>query len=235
MTPSGVSATKTSPAGKRSSKSIALMTRFFAANCLSGFNDRRCRPSIDARRSSDNDAPRLTADVVAARPANIETPGRDAPARPGLHEDFDHEAIAFARQRAGQRRSIAFLDDDASDALRDHRLEEFEGLIAIGGCRQQIDPPRAVHRRDGGVDRLQEGLDGDLRRIERANGCLAARTQATNSARRKRIRLARITSEPVERIQPFKRKYRETPHRWNLRLRSDENRRPPSLAKNEAN
>ena len=52
VTPSGVSATNTSPAGSRSSKSTDLRTRFFAAYCFSGCSERRCSPSIDARRSS---------------------------------------------------------------------------------------------------------------------------------------------------------------------------------------
>jgi len=68
--------------------------------------------------------------------------------------------------RAGSAEWIAFLDDDARDALRNHRFEKFEGLIAIGGRRLQIDPPGAVHRRDGGVDRLQEGLEREIFVVE---------------------------------------------------------------------
>ena len=103
VTPSGVSATNTSPAGSRSSKSTDLRTRFFAANCLSGCSDEAMQ-AFDRREAIfGEDAPRLPADVVAARPADVETPRGDAAARAGLHEDFDDQSIAFARQRAVQR------------------------------------------------------------------------------------------------------------------------------------
>ena len=115
-----------------------------------------------------DDAPRLAAEVVTARPADIEMPGRDAAARAGLHEDFDDQAEAFAGQRALQRCAIALLDDDARDALRHHRVEKFERLIAIGGRRQQVDPSLPIHRRDGGLDGLEEIRIEILRRRARA-------------------------------------------------------------------
>jgi hypothetical protein len=57
-----------------------------------------------------------------------------------------------------QRKAVALLDDDARDALRDHGVEEGRRLLAIGRRRQQIEPARALHRRDRGLDGLEKGL-----------------------------------------------------------------------------
>ena len=94
------------------------------------------------------DAPGLAPQFFAAGTPDVEPPRRDAAARAGLHEDFDDEPVAFAGQRALQSRPITLLDDDARDALGDHRLEELERLILVGSGRQQFQPPRAVHRGD---------------------------------------------------------------------------------------
>ena len=71
-----------------------------------------------------HDAPRLPAEVIAARAADVEPPRGNAAPRAGLDEYLDDKPIAFAGQRALQRRSVALLDDDARDALRDHGVEE---------------------------------------------------------------------------------------------------------------
>jgi hypothetical protein len=121
-----------------------------------------------------DDAPGLAAEVVAARTANVEPPRGDAAARAGLDEHFHDEAMSFPGQRPLQRESIALLDDDARDALRHHGVEKLPGLIAIRGRGQQLEPPRAVHRRDRRLDGLEKGLKGQLFGVcRRAHGHLS--------------------------------------------------------------
>ncbi len=92
------------PTGSRSSKSTDLQHQVAAPRTASRVAaTRRCRPSIDESRSSRDDPPRLAVDVLAARPADVETPRRDAAARAGLDEDLDDQPVAVAGQRALQR------------------------------------------------------------------------------------------------------------------------------------
>ena len=88
---------------------------------------RQAMQALDRREAIlRHDAPRLAADVIAARAADVEPPRGDAAARAGFDEDLDDQPIAFAGQRALQRRAVAFLDDDARDALRNHGVEELD-------------------------------------------------------------------------------------------------------------
>jgi hypothetical protein len=109
-----------------------------------------------------HDAPWLPVFGLAPRLADVEVPGGDAAARSGFEEDLGDQAVAVAGQGAEQFRAGPLFHDHARDALRHHRVEELERLLAIGVGRQQFGPALAVHRRNSSLDRLQEGLDRQI-------------------------------------------------------------------------
>ena len=76
---------------------------------------------------------------------------------------LDDQPKAFARQRAGERLTIALADDGAGDALRHHRVEELvSGRRDRRSARADSVQRCAVRRRDGGFDRLQERLNRQI-------------------------------------------------------------------------
>ena len=201
VTPSGVSATNTSPDGSRSSKSIDFNTRFFAANCFSGCSERRCRPSIDASRSSDRmrhgwrpmSSPRgrrMSSRHVAMRPrgpVSMKTSTTSWKPSPGS-----------VPGRADRSRS---LTTTRVMPCGHHRLEELERLILVGGGRQQIGPPRAVHRRDRRFDGLKKRLDREVFFVDRARGDLPRKYGAQQGGRSEEQSRASISRVPIRRIE----------------------------------
>ena len=97
--------------------------------------------------------------AVGAAAHDVELPRRDARRVPVIGEDFQDQAVAAARWRAGERRAVALLHDDASRTWRKLERRERKRSAAVGRIGDERQKGRDVRTLDDGLELMHKRRD----------------------------------------------------------------------------